>query len=56
MFQFAIVDVYVCFEYDLTCHTRRRYELKLVKDMTHGSDTTVIMIWNPKKMKPTCVI
>ena len=23
----------------MTCHTRRGYELQLVKDMTHGSNT-----------------
>ena len=26
------------FEYDMICHTCRRYELKLVKDMTHGDN------------------
>ena len=43
-------------EYDLTCHAFTRYELQPVKDMTHGSNTNMIMIWNLKKIKPTCVI
>ena len=28
--------MYKLFEYDMVFHTCRRYELKLVKDMTHG--------------------
>ena len=28
--------MYKLFEYDMICNTCRRYELKLVKDMTHG--------------------
>ena len=30
--------MYKLFEYDMICHTGRRYELKLVKDMTHGDN------------------
>ena len=30
--------MYKLFEYDMICHTCRRYELKLVKDMTHGDN------------------
>ena len=29
--------MYKLVEYDMICHTCRRYELKLVKDMTHGN-------------------
>ena len=28
--------MYKLVEYDMICHTCRRYELKLVKDITHG--------------------
>ena len=56
MFRFAIVYVQVCFEYDLTCHTCRRYELKIVKDMTHGSNMNKIMILNLKRIKFTGII
>ena len=28
--------MYKLFKYDMICRTCRRYELKLVKDMTHG--------------------
>ena len=31
-------NMYKLFEYDMICHTCRRYELKLVKDMTHGDN------------------
>ena len=48
--------MYSCFEYDLTCHTCRRYELQPVKDMTQGSNTNKIMIWNLKRIKSTCII
>ena len=30
--------MYKLFEYDMICHTCRRYELKLVKDTTHGDN------------------
>ena len=30
--------MYKLFEYDIICHTCRRYELKLVQDMTHGDN------------------
>ena len=38
----------------MTLHTCRRYELKLLKDMTHGSNTNKITIWNLKRIKSKC--
>ena len=39
----------------MTCHTCRRYELEIVKDVTHGSNTNKIMILNLKRIKFTCI-
>ena len=50
-----VSDMYL-YKSDLTCHTCTRYELQPVKDMTHGNNTNMIMIWNLKRIKPTCVI
>ena len=43
--------MYKYFEYDMICYTCRRYELKLVKGMTHGDNDMEF-----KKDKSTCII
>ena len=44
------------YQSDLICRTCRIYELQPVKDMTQGSNTNKIMIWNLKRIKSTCII